>query len=296
VKRLSLRAFLYWLAPTTSVGTLSAQVRTAPDPGLIAVDTMAGLTSRFLSTVPTVRVFLPPGYAAGRTRFPVLYANDGQDMEAVGLAQVMDSLVKRGAMSPVIVVAIHAGENRLEHYGTAGQPNAQGLGAAADRYEHFIIRELMPLVGRRYRVKPGASAVMGWSLGGLSAFDLAWRNPEKFGSVGVFSGSFWWRTNDSTVETKQASRIMHRRVRESGKTPRLRIWLEAGRNDERDDRDGNGVIDAIQDTRELIAELVRKGMREGNDLQYLEVDGGHNPETWARALPGFLVWAFGPSR
>lgn len=295
MKRPSLRALLYWLAPTAGVGTLAGQARSPADSGTISVDTVRNFSSEYLARTPLIRVFLPAGYRDSGATYAVLYANDGQDMEAVGLARTIDSLVAGDKITPVIVVAVHAGESRLQHYGTSGQPNAQGLGAAAHSYEAFMTRELLPLIARRYRVNPGQSAIMGWSLGGLSAFDLAWRNSENFSAVGVFSGSFWWRTDDSTAQSKQASRIIHRRVRETARVPRLRVWLEAGKNDERDDRDGNGVIDAIQDTRELIDELSRKGMREGPDLEYLEVEGGHNPETWGTVLPRFLAWAFPPT-
>ena len=110
----------------------------------------------------------------------------------------------------------------------------------------------------------------------------------------MFSGSFWWRSNDSTVATKQASRIMHAQVRGTARAPKLRIWLEAGKRDEQDDRDGNGVIDAIQDTRELMDAIATKGFREGREMTYFEVDGGHDPATWGNALPEFLRWAFKP--
>jgi enterochelin esterase-like enzyme len=251
------------------------------------------LQSRYLAETPLVRVFLPPGYGQSSERYPVLYANDGQDMEALGLSGTVDSLVSNGLMQPIIVIAVHAGEDRLQNYGTVGQPNAQGLGSRAEAYEKFIVRELVPLVERRYRAESGRASLMGWSLGGLSAFDLAWRNGRTFQKVGVFSGSFWWRTDDRGPEAKQSSRIMHRRVRETSRPPRLRAWFEVGRQDEEADRDMNGVIDAIQDTRELIDLLVTKGMRMGPDIEYLEADGGHDPETWSRVLPHFLTWAYG---
>jgi enterochelin esterase-like enzyme len=294
VKRLSFRTLLYWLAPTAGVGTLAGQVR-APAVAGPVVDTL-GIRSRHLATTPMVRVFLPPGYGQSGERYPVLYANDGQDVEGMGLSRTMDSLVASGQMHPIIVVAVHAEEDRLQNYGTAGQPNAQGLGSRAGAYEKFIVRELVPLVERRYRTQRGRAAIMGWSLGGLSAFDIAWRNGRTFQNVGVFSGSFWWRTDDSSTEAKQSSRIMHRRVRGSRRPPGLRAWFEVGRQDEKDDRDMNGVIDAIQDTRELIDALRQKGLHEGTDIQYLEIDGGHNVETWSTVLPQFLVWAFGKDR
>lgn len=267
----------------------------SPRPGVIEIDTLT-VTSRYLTRTHTVRVFLPPGYRDSDAGYGMLLANDGQDMEAVRLVPALERLYRDRVIAPIIVVAIHASDARAQEYGTAGVPNARGQGRDAANYDLFVMKEVLPLIRRRYRVRIGAahSAVMGWSLGGLTAFDLAWRHPDVFGAVGVFSGSFWWRTDDSSVEARQASRIMHRRVRETRGRPRIRMWFEAGREDEAEDRDGNGVIDAIQDTRELMDELTARGYREGPDMRYVEVDGGHNPATWGRILPEFLAWAFAP--
>jgi len=55
------------------------------------------------------------------------------------------------------------------------------------------------------------------------------------------------------------------------------------------DRNKNGIIDSIDDTRDLISELVKKGYEEGRDISYLEMpDGRHDIETWAKAMPDFL--------
>jgi len=84
---------------------------------------------------------------------------------------------------------------------------------------------------------------------------------------------------------------MHQRVRATPTRPAVRLWFEAGTADETADRDGNGVIDAIQDTTELLDELRAKGFRDGVDLAYREVIGGeHHESTWARVLPEFLDW------
>lgn len=250
--------------------------------------------SRILGERRTVDVFLPRDYAnATAASYPVIYAYDGQDMDSVHLADQLDSLQRTGAMRPVIVVAVHAAD-RLADYGTAGIPNAQGRGARAELYSRFLLEELMPKIGAGYRVAPGASntALMGWSLGGLAAFDLAWRHPERIGAVGAFSASFWWRTDDTDVATRQSSRIMHRRVRGTAVRPAIRIWLESGLQDETADRDGDGVIDSIQDSEELVNELVTLGFRRGPDLVHLTVTGKHDLPTWSRMIPEFLVWAF----
>jgi Putative esterase len=125
------------------------------------------------------------------------------------------------------------------------------------------------------------------------AFDLAWNHPDVFGAVGVFSGSFWWRTDEADTHARQESRIMHRRVRDTDSPGQLRLWFEAGTDDEKEDRDNNGVIDAIQDTTELMDELELKGFRRGLDMIYTQVEGGeHHQRTWGFILPYFLRWAF----
>lgn len=282
------------LARRGLVALVGGQPLVAPPGDTVTVERLPPFESRLLGESRIIDVFLPRGYQRDTARaYPVIYANDGQDMEAVGMAMALDSLQRAGRMAPVIVVAVHA-TDRVQDYGTAYIPNAQGLGGRADRYGQFMVVELMTLIESRYRAArgPASTAIMGWSLGALSAFDLAWRTPDRFGTVGSFSGSFWWRTDDGTVEARQASRIMHRRVRETPGRPALRMWFETGQRDEASDRDGNGVIDSVQDTEELIAELEAKGYRRGSDVVHLTVMGSHDLPTWKRMLPEWLAWVF----
>jgi len=199
-----------------------------------------------------------------------------------------------GRITPV-VAAIPANSDRMNEYGIANRPNHDGLGARAGEFEAFVTDTVVPLLRRLYPLspRPADNAVMGASLGGLAAFDLAWRRPDLFGVAGVFSGSFWWRTENDTPSAQQASRIVHQIVRATAPKPHLRLWLQAGTRDEDHDRDGNGVIDAIQDTTELVDELVARGFVRDRDVVYRETEGGiHHPSTWARELPEFLRWAF----
>ena len=87
---------------------------------------------------------------------------------------------------------------------------------------------------------------------------------------------------------------MHLQVRRGKFRPGLRFWFETGTADETSDRNKNGIIDSIDDTVDLIKELEDKGFTRPADVQYVEMVGGsHNTETWAKAMPKFLVWAFG---
>lgn len=240
-----------------------------------------------------VRVFLPPGGVHSDT--PLLIALDGQSMAAWKLAETIQRLAVANEITPPLVVAIAATADRIEEYGLARTLDYAGRGKKAAAFQRRVLEHVIPAVRQRYGLKadPARTAIMGASLGGLSAFDLAWAHPDVFGTVGVFSGSLWWRGEDGDWRAAQRSRLAHRLVRETAAKPALRLWFEAGTADETDDRDGNGVIDAIQDTTELIDELTAKGFRRDVDVTYHEIAGGqHHESTWAEALPVFLKWAF----
>jgi iron(III)-enterobactin esterase len=262
----------------------------------VTIKTVERFRSKQLHNQRGLTILLPPDYDHQPDRsYKVLYVNDGQDMPAVKLADTLAALIAHHEIEPIIVVAIHATRDRLQEYGTAGIPNARGQGRKARKYSFFVLDEVLPYINRRYRTLTGPlnTAIMGWSLGGLMAFDLAWNHPDVFSAVGVFSGSFWWRTDDADPHKRQESRIMHRRVRDADSPGQLRLWFEAGTLDEQEDRDNNGVIDAIQDTTELMDELELKGFRRGLDMIYTQVEGGeHNQRTWGFSLPYFLRWTF----
>jgi enterochelin esterase-like enzyme len=254
------------------------------------------IDSQFLPDTPRiVDIYLPPGYDAdGAERYPVLYAQDGQDMPMVHLKSTLEALYAASAIRPIIVVAIHASGERVNEYGMAGIPDYQYRGFQADLYTRMVLEEIMPAVNDSYRTltAPEHTAVMGWSLGGLTAFDLAWNHPDIFAQVGVFSGSFWWHTDDADLRTMLDTRVAHKMVREGEKREGMRFWFETGFKDEEDDRDKDGVIDAVQDTRELVAELKAKGYTDA-EIELIELPNGfHSQSTWATVLPDFLKWAF----
>jgi hypothetical protein len=87
---------------------------------------------------------------------------------------------------------------------------------------------------------------------------------------------------------------MHNQIKDAQSKPGLKFWFQTGTKDENSDRNKNGVIDSIDDTLDLIAELTKKGYRPLHDIVYFEMKGGeHNQHTWAQAMPQFLKWAFG---
>ena len=239
-------------------------------------------------------IYLPPGFQRKREHH-LLIALDGQTMPRWLLGEILTKLSAGGEIDPTIVVAVPASPSRLDEYGTAGELDYRRRGAKAAVFQRYLVDVVLPQVREHVAVArdPQRTGIFGASMGGLCAFDTAWGRPDVFGLAGVFSGALWWRGDNSSAAAQQASRIIHRRVRKCSVKPALRLWFQAGTKDELEDRDENGVIDAIQDTTELMDELRARGFRPGTDLQYLEiVDGQHHETTWAEALPDFLRWAW----
>lgn len=254
------------------------------------------LPSVELSRTVEVDLYYPAGEQDMRMT-SLLLINDGQDLGRLGFAEILDDLYSRDLLAPVLCVGIHAGESRTMEYGTAGVPDYQGWGGKADAYTRFVFDELVPAIRRKYRAPDfRQKAFAGFSLGALSAMDIVWNHPQEFSRAGLFSGSFWWRTRDKSdaAYDERTDRIMLAEVRRGGYYPWLKFFFECGTEDEQEDRNHNGVIDSIDDTQDLMKELMGKGYDPARDIRYLEIPGGrHDIATWARAMPEFLLWAFG---
>jgi len=252
--------------------------------------------SQFLKRNVEIDIFLPPSYQSGAGQYPFLLLNDGQDSQAVRLQPALDALHQSRAIREILVIAVYASHDRLQEYGVAAQADYKNRGSKAGAYTGFILEELIQYLSGNYRIdnQHNSNTIAGYSLGGLSAFDIAWNHPEIFSKVGVFSGSFWWRRKAYEEGYIDNDRIMQAAIRDGHYKPGMRFWFQAGTHDETADRNGNGIIDSIDDTLDMIAELARKGYRPWDAIQYYQMEGGeHNPQTWAQAMPVFLKWAFG---
>ena len=249
------------------------------------------ITSALLKREVTCTLFAPQG----STPQGLLLLNDGQEAENLHLKTTLESQYERLGIDPIVVVAIHAGEERIQEYGVANKPDFKKRGAKANLYSQFITEELLPAVYHETGLQNfKTTAYAGFSLGGLSALDIAWHHADVFDKVGVFSGSFWWRSKDLADGYTDNDRIAHRMIAAGNEKPELKFWLQTGTADETADRNKNGIIDSIDDTIDLIKALEAKGYTRPQDIQYLEMVGGeHNLATWAKAMPKFLCWAFG---
>lgn len=271
-----------------------------------------------------VRVHRPPGYdAQAAIGHAVLYVNDGQDAEAVGLADTLATLARGGTIRAPLVVAIDMPPDRMAAYGFSDRAAGRSLpvdtrhgrvGANAHAYSEWLANTLVPLIDARYRTRttPDARAILGWSLGAAHAFNVGWQYPEVFGRVGAFSPSFWLASDRADAASIQRTRIAQALVH--GTPPRngARFFLAVGTAEETDDRDGDGINDALDDARDLALGWNAqagglKGLRQAGyrvdehwtarpgrgDVALHVLEGGrHEQASWARMLPEFLRWAY----
>lgn len=254
------------------------------------------IASQFLKRQVVVDFYLPKNVSAPNN-LSLLLINDGQDLEEMKFALMLNQMLEANEIQPVLCVGIHAGKDRRNEYGTAKILDYQGLGAKAEDYNQFVLQELLPFVHLQYAIEQfRQKAFAGFSLGGLTAIDMVWNCPGVFAIAAVFSGSLWWRTKSLDEDyNDDTDRIMHQQIRAGKYYAGLRFYFTTGSSDETADRNNNGIIDSIDDTLDLIKELKKKGYDSEYEVKYINYeDGKHDVKTWGRAMPGFLLWAFCP--
>ena len=154
------------------------------------------LTSAVMGQPREINVWLPPGYADGSRRYPVVYLLDGglvaQDFHHIsGLAQ-LGSI--SGMMDDVIVVGVASGDRRNELTAPATDPEILAeipTHGGSERFRRFLAEEVQPFIAGRYRTS-GETAVIGESLAALFIVETFLVQPTLFDRYVAISPSLWW--------------------------------------------------------------------------------------------------------
>ena len=254
------------------------------------------IASHYLKRYVIVDVYRPKTILATDS-LTLLILNDGQNLEEMAYASMLNGLLKSGQVQPLFCAGIHCNKDRIEEYGTAGVQDYAGRGKKAAAYQLFIVEELIPFLHAEFAVEEfHHKAIAGFSMGGLSAVNTLLNYPDVFSTTGVFSGSLWWRSKDlNDGYEDDRDRILHGLVRKQQHVPGKRFYFTTGSLDETADRNHNGIIDSIDDTLDLIKELEGIGYRREKDIFYQnDEEGRHDVATWAKSLPQFLLWLAPP--
>ena len=224
--------------------------------------------SRAFGEERTVQVYLPARFRP-RRRYPLLVAHDGPDFRHYGaLDVVLDNLLDRLEVSPLVVALSRPGEREREYAGD-------------ERHARHLTGELLPALAARYPLidDPASRALLGASFGAVASLHAAWRAPGTWGSLALLSGSFAFSdigphrrgpVFDPVVRFVNAFRAAPGR-------PASRAYVACG------------VYESlIYENRSMVPVLQDNGL----DVRYSEARDGHNWENWRDRLRDALSWIF----
>lgn len=242
---------------------------TYPDPEARTgtFDELAVDTATFGGT-RSARVYLPARFRS-RRRYPLLVVHDGSDfLRFSDLQTVLDNLIHRFEVAPMIVALIDA-DNRLAEY--------------PDNPKHaaFVTEELLPTLERRYSLErgPAGRGLMGASFGGVAALSTAWRYQGVWGKLLLQSGSFAFTDigdHDRGPLFDPVVRFVNA-FRDNPGRPSERVFVSCGTYER-----------LIYENRSLVPKLQDTGM----DVRFVEARDGHNWANWRDQLRVGLSWLF----
>ena len=154
------------------------------------------VASRTLGEGRLINVHTPVGYdTSGGRRYPVLYMPDGgTDEDFPHVVNTVDSLIALGEIRPIIVVGVPNTERRRDLTGptrlASDSAIAKRVGGSA-AFRGFIRHELMPVIGKRYRVT-AERGIVGESLAGLFIVETFLEEPAMFDHYVAIDPSVWW--------------------------------------------------------------------------------------------------------
>lgn len=235
-----------------------------------------------------VEVHLPPGYDTEPQSFPVIYMLDGQNLFDAATAfmgqewaadKTHDRLYLQGKIQPFIIVGIHNTYARADFYTPVFDP-VMGEGGKLHLLERMIREEIEPVLQKRYRIRKGYknTGVIGSSLGGLAAFHLGWRHPERYGLIGAMSPSLWWNqyfTYDMVLRDEKKDEIRRKN---------LKIWLDMGT---RESQYMHRPLIAVS----RLAYLLRK--KKFQVQLFIHKDATHSERAWRERLPKVFTYLMG---
>jgi enterochelin esterase family protein len=149
--------------------------------------------SKSIGAPRSIYVYTPPGYEAGKTKYPVLYLLHGSgDTEAgwsmVGRANmILDNLIAAGKAKPMIVVMPYGRPTRAMYAG----PSAAQAQTDQNAWENDLLKDVIPFVEKLYRAVPNADnrAIAGLSMGGGQALRTGLTHLDTFHYLGAFSAA-----------------------------------------------------------------------------------------------------------
>jgi enterochelin esterase-like enzyme len=222
-----------------------------------------------------MHVYTPPGYdPAGATRYPVLYllhGNSGHDAQWIELGRanvIADNLIADGKTLPMLIVTPDGHPERSPSGTVSPDQRAQKF----DLFEDDLLKEVVPLVERSYRVASDSEhrAIAGLSMGGGQSLRMGLHHGESFAWIGGFSSSLGAALS-LVPAAGEAAAAFNARTR--------LLWFRAG---------GDDFETLLKINRDFDQRLKAAGIRH----EYVETGGMHMWSVWRQYLADFMPRLF----
>jgi hypothetical protein len=256
------------------------------------------------NTVRKYWVFVPAQYKPDKAA-SVLVFQDGQRATnpegSLRVPVVLENLIARGEIPITIGIFITPGNTGDKYPDDLGMKNpdhrAQEYDALDDTYARFLIEEMLPAVGARYRLSadPEQRMIGGTSSGAICAFTVAWQRPDAFRKVISMIGSYvsiGYKPAEGGKPLVPGGDLYPTLIRKSPIRP-LSIFMQDGSND-LDNEHGNWFLANQQ----MLAALdwanaeadrqKRPGPRYA--IEHVWGDGAHSDQHGGSILPDILRW------
>ncbi len=236
-----------------------------------------------LNRTRRIWVYLPEGYNKSKTRYPVMYMHDGQNLfdeytsgfGEWGVDECLDSLIAKGK-PPCIVIGIdNGGGVRMNEYSpydfTYERNSNHSLSVVAEgrQYTEFLVKTLKPFIDKKYRTLPSKdnTIIAGSSMGGLISFYAMLAYPDVFGKGGIFSPSFWIAPSMKQVTDSLAGKIDSK------------FFFYAG------EMESGSMVEDMEKIEEVLGERSSSIIYSVTDP-----DGKHNEQAWRKWFADFYNW------
>jgi S-formylglutathione hydrolase FrmB len=157
--------------------------------------------------VRDVHVYLPPSYAKGRKRYPVIYFLHGYAVTAdvyvndvLRIPASTDTAFAQGAREVIVVMP-----DAFTRFGGSFYSNSPVIGD----WEAFIAKDLVAYVDKHYRTvaRREGRGLAGHSMGGYGTLRIGMKYPEVFGALYAMSSAVSLAAPDATASKEQLARM-----------------------------------------------------------------------------------------
>ena len=185
------------------------------------------MKSDLLNAEVKYSIYLPDGYDYSERRYPVVYllngytGNETNWIQSGGMQRIVDHEIEQGKILEMIIV-MPDGDDRLYMNRTDG----------TYPYEDMFVKELLPFIESKYRVRKGKqyTGISGLSMGGAGSLKLALKYDQHFGACAAFSAAIFTEegvtASDQEFMNRYISKAMPDMVAAKGKKRMNKSYAE----------------------------------------------------------------------